>query len=97
MGSYVLRPKAVEDLDSIWEYTINAWGEEQAERYIRLLTSGFEEIAEEPIRGRLCNDIREGYWKLRIGHHVIFYRTEDTGVIDVVRVLHEKMDFARHL
>ena len=98
MGNCVLRPKAVDDLDSIWDYTVDVWGEEQAERYLRLLNTGFEQIAEDPTRGRPCDDIREGYRRHRVGHHVIFYRPEEeAGLVDVVRVLHERMDFGRHL
>ena len=32
MANFVLRPKAVEDLEGIWNYTVETWGEEQAER-----------------------------------------------------------------
>lgn len=96
MGRYALRPKAIEDLDSIWEYTTRTWTQKQAEKYIRLLTAGFERIAEKPTIGSPCDDIREGYRKYRVGHHVVFYLVQD-GVIDAVRVLHERMDFDRHL
>ena len=75
MGDYVLRPKAVDDLDSIWDYTVDVWSEEQAERYIRLLNTGFKQIADDPTRGRPCDHIREGYRRHHVGHHVIFYRT----------------------
>lgn len=34
MADFVLRPKAVADLESIWEYTVKTWGEEQAETYL---------------------------------------------------------------
>jgi plasmid stabilization system protein ParE len=54
MAEFLLRPKAVADLDSIWDYTVDTWSEEQAERYIRMLHSGFESIAREPARGRPC-------------------------------------------
>jgi toxin ParE1/3/4 len=97
MAEFLLRPKAVADLDSIWDYTVDTWSEEQAERYIWMLHSGFESIAREPARGRPCDEIRDGYRKHRVGHHVIFYQALETGGVDVVRVLHENMDFERHL
>lgn len=96
MSEFRLRPKAVSDLDSIWNYTLETWGEDQAERYLRMINSGFSELAENPECGRECNDIREGYWKYRVGRHLIFYRQESYGV-DVVRVLHQSMDVDRHL
>ena len=96
MPKFLLRPKAVDDLDSIWDYTVNRWSEEQAERYIRMLHAGFESIAREPTSGRSCDEIRDGYRRHRVGRHFIFYRTIETGV-EVVRILHESMDFQRHL
>ncbi|MET9328985.1 type II toxin-antitoxin system RelE/ParE family toxin [Tsukamurella sp. NPDC003166] len=55
-----------------------------------------ERIAEGPDRGRRCDDVREGYRRYGIGSHVIHYREGDHGV-DVIRVLHQRMDPLRHL
>jgi toxin ParE1/3/4 len=46
--------------------------------------------------GQDCSDIRAGYWKIPSGSHVLFYRLTADG-IDVVRILHERMDFERHI
>jgi toxin ParE1/3/4 len=45
---------------------------------------------------RRCDEIRPGYWKHPVGSHVIFFRRHPRG-IDVVRILHSRMDFERHL
>ena len=42
-------------------------------------------------------DVRKGYRKVRTGSHVIFFKVTRNGVIDAVRILHQKMDFDRHL
>ena len=34
-----LRPKARSDLDGIWDYTMETWRYEQAERYVRSFES----------------------------------------------------------
>ena len=96
MAEFSLRPKALTDLDEIWDYTVETWGEEQAERYLRSINESFRKIADNPSLGRSCEGIREGYRKRGVGRHVIFYRTIDGGV-DVVRILHERMDVGRHL
>ena len=96
MAEFSLRPKAISDLEKIWEYTVETWGEEQAERYVRLINESFRQIADNPSLGRSCDTIREGYRKRGIGRHVIFYRTND-GDIEVVRILHDRMDVNRHL
>ena len=41
-------------------------------------------------------DVRDGYLKHPIGRHFIFFRTTDDG-IEVIRILHQRMDVGRHL
>jgi toxin ParE1/3/4 len=96
MIRYVLSPKAQADIDDIWSYTVENWGDQQAERYLRGLQRAIEDIAENPDKGRPCDHIRAGYRKYPVGSHVLFYRVVD-GLIDVVRILHQRMDFERHL
>lgn len=91
-----LRPKAVEDLQSIWDYTVEFWDVAQAEKYLRAIQLAFEKLTESRFSGRRCDSIRTGYWKISVGKHVIFYRVED-GFLDVVRVLHERMDMPQQL
>jgi len=96
MPGFSLRPRATTDLEEIWNYTVATWGEEQAERYLRLIDEGFRKLAGNPTLGRACDMIRKGYRKYGVGRHVIFYRMLASGV-EVVLVLHERMDVERHL
>jgi toxin ParE1/3/4 len=96
MSRYVLSPRAQADIDEIWDYTAERWDVEQAERYSRELQLAIETVASDPQRGRRCDQIRPGYRKYPAGAHVIFFRIVSNG-IDVVRVLHQRMDFERHL
>lgn len=96
MTGYVLSPRAQADLDEIWDFTEQRWSAAQAERYIRQLWQGIEDVAGDPRRGTPCDDIRPGYFKYGVGSHVLFYR-QTAGGIDVVRILHGRMDFDRHL
>jgi toxin ParE1/3/4 len=96
MNRVVFTPRARADLDDIWEYTARRWGIDQAEQYLRRIAEATELIAETPGRGRNCNHVREGYRKYPVGSHVLFYR-EMSGSVDVVRILHQQMDFDRHL
>jgi toxin ParE1/3/4 len=61
MVDFRLRPLAVHDLAQIWDDTIQAWDEEQAERYLRLINESFLDLAENPSLGRSCDSIRPGY------------------------------------
>ena len=96
MSRSVLSPRAQRDVEAIWTYTVTTWGGQQAEVYILQLKSAVALIAANPLLGRACDNIRRGYFKYPSGSHVLFYRVGgDT--IDIVRILHERMDFKRHL
>ncbi len=96
MNSYRLTPAAQGDLSSIWDCTEEHWDVQQAETYLVEIRAAIERIADDPDRGRVCDDVREGYRRYAIGSHVIFYRSRTDGV-DVIRVLHQRMDPTRHL
>jgi len=96
MMSYVLSPRAQADIDEIWEYSADRWDIEQANRYVSELRRAIEIVASDPRRGRSCDEIRRGYRRFSAGSHVLLYRIV-ADQIDVVRVLHQSMDFARHL
>lgn len=95
MTNYRLTPAAQRDLSSIWGFTHERWDENQAETYISEIRAAVERIAVDPQRGRACDEIREGYRRYGIGSHLIFYLESADGV-DVVRILHQRMDPTRH-
>ena len=96
MSGFVVLPRARADLREVWNYTADRWSEDQADRYIGQLHRGMETIANDPRKGRRCDNIRQGYLRYSVGAHVLFFRIAD-GRIEIVRVLHQSMDFARHL
>lgn len=51
-----------------------------------------EMLAQHPLAGSDCSDLEPGLRRIRSQSHVIFYLHGDD-VIDVVRVLHERMAF----
>ncbi len=92
-----LSPKARADLGRIWDDSAERWGKDQADRYIRLLAASFARLAEGSARGREADEIRKGYLRLSVGSHILFYRRGAEGGIEVIRILHQRMDFKRHL
>jgi toxin ParE1/3/4 len=97
VSRYLLSTAAQADLEHIWDYTAQRWDVDQAEEYLRELQRAIERVAANPRLGRACDEIRPGYLKLAAGSHTLFYRITAEGVIDVVRVLHQRMDVDRHL
>ena len=97
MSGFLLSPAARADLAEIWDYTADRWGVEQAERYIRALTTACQALADHRRTGRAIDDIRAGYSKLSVGSHFLCYRFTDAGMIDIVRILHQRMDIPERL
>ena len=96
MSAYRLTPAAQHDVSSIWDYTAQRWDVRQAEKDILEVKAAMERIAADPDRGRACEEIRAGYRRYGIGSHVLFYLERSEGV-DIVCILHQRMDPMRHL
>ena len=94
MSGYLLSPRAKADLEEIWDYSEEIWCTDRAERYVRDLWD-IKYLAANPKRGRSCDEVRAGCRKYAIGSHFVFYRVTANGV-DVVRILHQRMDFEQH-
>ena len=96
MREVILRPAAQADIEDIADYTIGAWGHEQARLYVGDLRRAIERLATSALRHQLHDDVLPGLRKLRCGRHLVFYLVEGA-VVDVVRVLHDSRDVRRHL
>lgn len=96
MRQVILSPKAKSNLSGIWDYTLAEWGIDQAEKHIRELWTVMQAQAGDSSAAADISDIRKVYRKIRSGSHVIFFKSSGDG-IDVVRILHQQMDFERHL
>ena len=97
MAEFLLTNAAKDDLKSIGRYTQEQWGCEQRNRYLTLLDSSFHDLADNPLMGKDCSDIIAGYRKFPVGKHLVFYRQKGSNLIEIVRVLHERMDSESHL
>ena len=96
MEKYNLTSQATEDLYKIWEYTVDTWSEQQADKYYSLLTAAFCEIASNPFDiGEPYDIILPGLRAYHAGRHMVFY-TLRGGRVLIVHILHEKTDYARH-
>lgn len=91
---YRLSPHAEADLEEIWLYTFNRWSLEQADSYQATLVKAFEGLVSGVKVGRPA-EIRRGYFKYPVGSHMVFYRSSDE-FIDIIRVLHQRMDVNQH-
>jgi toxin ParE1/3/4 len=91
-----LRPAAWADLEEIARYTETTWGRRQRNLYLTAIDAKFHALAANPKAGRPRDAVRAGYRSSRVGAHIVFY-CEVPSVIEVVRVLHQRMDVRRQL
>ncbi len=92
-----LSAAARRDLSGIWTYSAKRWDEAQADRYVRLFADSFDGLGRGIVKGRKADNVRLGYFKVAVGSHLVFYRMGAYDVIEVVRILHQRMDVDRHL
>lgn len=91
-----LQVKARRDLKTIWLYSFENFGVDQADKYFDELESAMKTIQDNPLIGVSCDYIRAGYRQFKVNEHYIFYRiTKKT--INIVRVLHDSMQTRNHL
>ena len=96
MPVFRLSAKSLEDLKSIGRFTLKSWGREQRNIYLSKLDESFHILAEQPPLGNARDDIRKGYRVYHVGRHLIFYRQKSTA-IEIVRILHDRVDVETHL
>jgi len=108
----IARP-AQADLTSILTASAERWGAEGRRRYAAALAGAMREVVSRPegpltrSRTELAAGLRsfhiryapanESASQVRRPVHVLYYRIASEGVIEIVRVLHERMEPGRHL
>jgi toxin ParE1/3/4 len=88
-----LSPAARRDIAEIWLYTADRWGADQADRYVRQIELDLMAAAD----GLPLARALDRYWRMKSGHHVCVFRKLPAARIDVLRILHERMDVPSHI
>ena len=97
MSNYKLTQKATKDLGKIWNYTVDRWSENQADKYYHMLLDSCQEIADGKLKGKQYDGIYSGLLGIRAGKHIIFYRQVNTDRVEITRILHERMDLKKRI
>ncbi len=92
MRKYYLSNKAKDDLSNIWDYTFQTWSENQADKYYFELLDTCQELADNQKNGRNYYEIDTTIFGLKSGQHIVFYRILEPTKIEILRILHSKMD-----
>ena len=96
-NKYRISQQAIEDLDKIWIYTFNKWSKEQADRYYDLIMAEIDFIADNYLIGKSAEQTRKNYRVTKIKWHLIFYRKVENEIVEIVRILHQRMDIKKRL
>lgn len=97
MAKVILRQEAIDDLNDIWTYTFDDWSEKQADKYYATLEFACQQIRKNPELGKEYDGINSNLLGLRTGRHIIFYQVINAQEIEIIRILHERMDLKSRL
>ena len=113
MARIRLARRAQADISRILAGSAERWGIDGRRRYGRLLTEAIRQIAAAPAsrttreRAELAPGLRSLHARhvrqadprtsVRRPVHVLYYRVSPPGLVEIVRVLHERMEPSRHL
>lgn len=92
---YILSEIADKDLEDIFDYTLDEFGFDQAEKYLLEIEEIFQNLIVNPQLGKKRDEIKKGLYSFPKDNHIIFYRIFDNH-IRIVRVLHGSRDIPKY-
>ena len=96
MKTLVVSQRAKADLREIRVFSRKRWGGEQAQAYVELIISRFAWLMRNARRGTRADQLILGLRRVNVRRHAILY-LEHADSIEILRVLHQQMDFAAQL
>lgn len=96
MPSYKFTAHAQKDLQNIVDYTVNNWGDAQADKYIDGLVELITSLANNPALGARHDELKNGLLGFPYKSHKIYYTRTKAGII-ISRVLHQHQNFEKML
>ena len=97
MSEYIINEKALDDINKIWIYTAENWSIEQADRYYDLIFDEIDYIVAHFEMARDFGNDRKNYRCTKLKSQLLFFKKTKSNEIEVIRVLHEKMDIENQL
>ncbi len=94
---YLISEKANQDIEKIWLYTFENWSLEQADRYYNLILDEIEFLSENFESGKSVYYVKKGYRASIVKSHIIFYKKSRKNIVEIIRVLHQKMDIENRI
>jgi toxin ParE1/3/4 len=92
---YELSQKALTDINTILDWTIENFGTQAMLEYHQSLTQCFDTLDRYPDLGMNVGYIRKEYFCFYHRSHAVFY-SQLKGRVFIVRILHKSMDIPQH-
>lgn len=92
----MFRPRAEADLSDIWDYTVAAWGQQQAVDYLSALDRMIASLTEFPEMARVRDEFVPPVRIHPFRKYLIIYQTDEPD-LDIIRVLHCQSNWAQFL
>jgi toxin ParE1/3/4 len=89
--------EAFSDLEKIWIYTFKNWSKEQADKYYSLIIDEIEFLRSNPHTGKSAEFVRPGYRVSYVKSHIIFYKTVKEEKLEIIRILHQRVNIDKWL
>jgi|SRR5580704_11945175 toxin ParE1/3/4 len=102
MARFRIHPLVEDDVADVLAYTLERFGLGQVHRYEQIIEEALTRLIEHPESGRALK-IRAGFFLYSIerrgrrASHQFLYRVLEDGRVEVLRLLHDSMDVARHI
>jgi len=87
---------ALEDINSIWLYTMENWSKNQANKYYKLLIKEINALRKNPLIGRPIEDVKNHHRIIQVKSHLIVYKISNN-IIYADRILHQSVDIENQL
>ncbi|MBN9241440.1 MAG: type II toxin-antitoxin system RelE/ParE family toxin [Mesorhizobium sp.] len=98
MKRYFIQPNASARLEEIYRFTLQRFGEAQADRYLDGAFALFEDItAKRIVWRRIPREFGVNGFFARYRSHFVFWKLRSDGQIAIVAILHQRMDLALRL
>lgn len=89
---YKLSRKAEQDLNLLYHYSAEQFGDGQAEQYLLELEQAFLRLVDFPLLGKEAEYLRPNLRSYVHRSHTIYYKSNQSGIL-IVRVLDQRMNY----
>lgn len=88
--------KAIIDLEEIYTFSYNKFGESKANEYAQILQQQIGSLSDNPLLGTDYSLVKTGLRRLVIESHCVFYQIQASKIL-IYRILHQSQDVQHYL